>query len=314
MIRLGYLALVVATAGCFDSLVTDACQPGFTRAGDRCVAGDNTSVDGGTGGSGGGSGGGGGSGLPHGSVNPGSETCVAPDVRCDGDCVDLQIDPDNCGSCGHVCASGLCDAGVCLGDLPGHVVAIGHDYEKSHAAQERMLANAVGLGPHHDVSVAWWRGTATTASHQGTVAALGSAMPKTGRTWHSVALSETPGFNGIDTLVIEAQTGDGDAAQAAGLPWASAVATFLARGGVVIVLEGRGGVSYRLAEGIGLFTVTGVTDATLQQALVVDPSDAVLAQVVSPYLAETTSVVFTGVTSPIVTTRSGGTVVFHQTR
>lgn len=28
-------------------------------------------------------------------------------------CVDLQNDPDNCGSCGHPCASHVCSAGVC---------------------------------------------------------------------------------------------------------------------------------------------------------------------------------------------------------
>jgi hypothetical protein len=28
-------------------------------------------------------------------------------------CVDLQSDPRNCGSCGNVCASGICSRGVC---------------------------------------------------------------------------------------------------------------------------------------------------------------------------------------------------------
>jgi hypothetical protein len=33
---------------------------------------------------------------------------------CGGACTDLQIDPANCGTCGHVCASGAsCNNGSC---------------------------------------------------------------------------------------------------------------------------------------------------------------------------------------------------------
>jgi hypothetical protein len=36
-----------------------------------------------------------------------SETC------CSGKCVDLRFNPQNCGSCGNVCASGVCREGIC---------------------------------------------------------------------------------------------------------------------------------------------------------------------------------------------------------
>jgi hypothetical protein len=39
--------------------------------------------------------------------------CVAPLTNCGGNCVNLQTDPGNCGSCGNVCPSGTCQNGVC---------------------------------------------------------------------------------------------------------------------------------------------------------------------------------------------------------
>jgi MYXO-CTERM domain-containing protein len=43
-------------------------------------------------------------------------TCTAPLSLCGEVCVDLASDPNNCGVCGNVCATGeLCSAGVCTG-------------------------------------------------------------------------------------------------------------------------------------------------------------------------------------------------------
>jgi hypothetical protein len=40
-------------------------------------------------------------------------TCPSGQTLCDGTCVDIQSDPQNCGACGTVCDSGECDGGVC---------------------------------------------------------------------------------------------------------------------------------------------------------------------------------------------------------
>src|SRR5262249_20044779 len=103
--------------------------PGGTDGGPR--------VDGGPGRDGGGSGGdggttGGGDGGTPGGGDGGGLVCTPPLHACEDGCVDLQTDPDNCGYCGNVCASGICSAGICQGIVAGHIVLIGHDYKTRH--------------------------------------------------------------------------------------------------------------------------------------------------------------------------------------
>jgi hypothetical protein len=43
----------------------------------------------------------------------GSACCSAAQTCCGGQCVDLETDPQNCGSCGNTCTSGTCCAGLC---------------------------------------------------------------------------------------------------------------------------------------------------------------------------------------------------------
>jgi hypothetical protein len=80
------------------------------------------------------------------------------------------------------------------------------------------------------------------------------------------------------------------------------------------MLHGNGSVTHRFAQGAGLYTVATPVDATNMPAMVIDSTDAVAQLVVSPYLAELSSVVFPGVTSPVIATVLGDTVVFHLTR
>lgn len=320
------VALLALVAGCLallagcDSLIGSPCTDGY-----QLTRGSCTPINGG----GGGDAGGDPSVLPDAGepqVEPTPDAppttmpdageplvCTAPEIACGDTCTDPDTDANNCGRCGNVCASGICSVGMCAGDMTGHIVAIGHDYTRRHFAMARVLGNSVSLGRSNTVAVARWQGTATDASRAGTAAAIAQAMAYTGRPYRYVPLSTTPSLTGVDVLLIEAQTGDGAAAQAAGVPWASQVDQFLRRGGVVIVLEGAGGVSHRLAQGAGVFTVATPVDVTGQQARVVAGGDAVALQVVSPYLAETSTVSWPGMPAVIATT-GGATVVFHTTR
>lgn len=321
------LASVVGVVGCFDSLISDSCNAGFVRSRGACVP---LPPDGGS---------------PDGAIadaRPDSApdappdaapdaapdapvvdagvdapVCTLPSLDCDGTCTDVTGDPNNCGMCGRVCASGVCTNSTCAGALAGHIVAIGHDYRSFHAAMARVLGDSAALGAHLDIGIARYLGTSAMASQQGVTTAIGQSLNEIGRSWHGVALPASPGpnaFHGIDVLVVDAQTGDGNAAEAAGAAWNASITGFVAGGGVVIVLEGASGVSYRFALGAGLYSVGAPVDASGQLATVVDPSDLTTQLVVSPYLAELTSVTFPGAPPATIATLSGGTVVFHLTR
>ncbi len=315
-------------AGCFDSLVDNPCASGYSLVGGACVASsdlpgpgddditgpdagndddDDDNDDDNDDGGGGNTDGGTGSGDDGGA----GEVCEMPMLECDGECIDVSSDPDNCGACNHACPSGICTDGHCVGELSGHIVAIGHDYQSHHLAMARVLGNAAALGEHRDLAIARYRGATPGA---GVHTALGTGLSRVGRPFHWVTLP-VPAPNalvGVDVLIVEPQTGDGAVAEAAGAQWLVAIDNFLKRNGVVIVLEGAGGVSHRFAFGASLYAYTPV-DSTNVPTHLVDSGDAVSQQVLTPYLAETTSVSYPGAW-PVIAAPDGNAVVFHHTR
>jgi hypothetical protein len=300
---------VLGLAGCFDSIVSDPCAAGYHLSGGLCVP---SGPDGGPGGV-----------DPIGPVAPGhggpSEVgplvCEAPLTACSGVCVDLSTDPLNCGHCGRVCPSGICTQSMCVGDIAGHIVAIGHDYTSSDPAMERVFGNALALSTPADVRIGWWRGDASTASANGARTAAHKGLHQLARNGSDVTLTQVDDASlaEIDALVVDAQTGDVNAAHATGAAWKDPLAKFLASGRVVIVLEGDAGVGYALAAGAGLYTVAAPVDATNQFATVANAADAVALQVASPYLAKASSVCFAGAAGTVITAPSGAAIVFHQT-
>lgn len=302
-------ALLALPAGCFDSLLGAPCAAGYAMVGGACVAAeappDGSPPDAGDP-------------RPDADPTPDGTICAAPLEDCGGVCVDTSSSASDCGTCGHVCPSGICAESLCLGALRGHIIAIGHDYQRQHLTMAHVLGNSIALGAHPDVGISRWHGTAVQAAMDGTSLAIGHAMGQLGRPWHSVPLPSVASpyaLDSSDVLLIEAQTGSGAAAEAMGASWRGPIDGFLQRGGVVIVLEGAGGVSHRFARGAGLFDVGAPIEATGEQARVADGTDAIALQVVSPYLAEATSVVFPAAPPPaVIEAASGGTLVFHTTR
>ena len=64
-----------------------------------------------------------------GQGDAGDGGAVCNETVCGGQCVNVQIDPDNCGTCGHGCQGGTCSAGTCqpvtLGTAgSGNVIAV----------------------------------------------------------------------------------------------------------------------------------------------------------------------------------------------
>jgi hypothetical protein len=253
--------------------------------------------------------------VPDAALPPDAFSCPAPLVECDGVCVDLTSDPLNCGACGTECPSGLCVDSVCVGDIVGHIVAIGHDYSAHNTPMDRLLGNSLALGKHHEVAVGWYRGTAGTSAHLGSHAAGNAGLNHLSRPHAFSALGAITPANlaGLDVVVIEAQLGDGDAAETRGANAKAALDDFLLLGGVVVVLESAGGVSYRFAHGAGLFEASGVAEVSGQIAHVANTVDAISQVVLSPYFAAPSSVTFTGVSMPVVDV-NGATLALHTTR
>jgi len=248
---------------------------------------------------------------------PDAMVCPLPTTMCSGQCVDLSDDPYNCGHCGRTCSSGICAAGTCIGDLPGHIVVIGHDYVASDPAMDRVIANGVTLSVASTSTAAaarvgWWRGT---AAHDDGVPAVARGLAQTGHTAQAITVAtiDTSSLENLDAIVIEPQVGDGDAAEAAGASAAASLATYLAASHTVVVMETTGGVSYRWLHGAGLLDLTPPVDASASQVTVVSAGDAIATGVVSPYLAKAGSVGYAGATHAVVTDTSGDAVVIHAT-
>ncbi len=331
-LRIAAAVFAVALVGCFDSVVSDPCIVGFAWTNGACQP-SGTTPDGGAPGSADATGDARGhdGGVRDANVAIDSVaidspmidagmidalTCPLPEIVCSTVCIDPTTDANNCGHCGHVCASGICQASVCVGDAAGHVVAIGHDYTHFHPAMARVLGNALALRAAHAVRVGWYRGSATEEVDTDAHSAAQQALAAMGNTLASTAFASPPTtaqLAAVDVVVIEAQTGDGDAAEATGAAWAPTAQTYLAATGVIVVLEATGGVSYRFAAGAGLFAVGAPVDESGTALDVVGTTDAVAQDVTSPYLGEASTVSWPGAPVAVVATPSGDVVVFHET-
>ncbi|MEO8842735.1 MAG: hypothetical protein ABI591_13640 [Kofleriaceae bacterium] len=303
------------TATACSSLVDDPCVAGFHLDSGACMANDrqHTDPDAGT------------------MVTPPDATtvtinlpsdagvqvltCDLPTTKCGADCVALDTDPENCGHCGRVCASGICGTGTCVGDVAGHVVVIGHDYVASDPAMDRVIANAVHLGSQsagRAIRTGFWNGDSTL---DGGVAAVARGLQQTGDIASSSTITNVDHgwLIELDAVVIEPQTGDGAAAEQAGAAAATALADFLMVGHSVIVLETTAGVSYRYLQGAGLGTLPPPVDASSMAVTVVAPGDSVATGVVTPYLAKSGSVGYPGAMHAVVADGTNNIVVIHST-
>lgn len=241
--------------------------------------------------------------------------CMPPLVDCGGTCVDTTSDPLNCGQCGNVCPSQICQMSQCVGSTAGGVVFIGHDYltTPGGTAQARVLSNAVFIPQSNPLHVLSYERYANAGAITRIKSILDGAATQIGRTLTIASTttdSDVPNNLTVANygvlLVADQSTAPAGALATLGSSWASTLATFTQAGGIVVVLDGGTGTGEmpQFSSATGLLTVSAQAPIIAGTALdVVAPADAVGTGVVSPYGAGTNSV-------SIDTEANGGNVVY----
>jgi hypothetical protein len=247
------------------------------------------------------------------------DICEEPLELCGDLCLDLSSDPEHCGSCTNVCASGICEDGACADALPGNVVVIGHDYERSTESSRNVAANTLELVDGEPVRVAVYRGKATNVSVQGVLAALATSRAdfstiEVSAAQLSAALIEA------QMVVIHAQRGaTDDELNELGVRWGLSLAQFVARGGSIVLFDApsdNNAGTYQILSPSGLFAA-GARAAVASSARlsVVEPGNTVGSATVSPYQSSRNTVAFRAIESEgtvIVQTPDGDAVVVHR--
>jgi hypothetical protein len=288
-----------------NALVDGQCAPGYVPQGNACVLGNDVTVSDVADGSGG-------DGTPSDVplADTASDTqadaisCDDGLTLCNGTCVDTTSDPFNCGACNIVCPSLLCTNSLCVGALPGSFVVIGHDFNVSYsAAQARLLANAFLLSPATTIRLRSYEQYASPGAVTNVKAIFSAAAMGAGRTIATTVATMpsdvSTGMTALNTdvlVIYDQSTAPASTLATIGAGWVSAIANFAHVGGIVIALDGAGGMNPQMPALIGsakILDVSGDTFVAQSTALdVVAPADAVGIGVVSPYGAGKRSVFF----------------------
>ena len=247
-------------------------------------------------------------------------TC-APLTDCGAFCADLTNDPDHCGSCTMSCGAGICIAGACQSALAGHVVVIGHDFEQGRVTMSQIIANAVLLPGRASVRILEWQGAATALSITGTTAAIAEGAGGRG---YVVTMATTDAsvpvlLDTADTFLVLAQAGaTNDRLDGLGAMWSTALAQFLARGGVIVVLEAPSVTNdgtYQVLSAAGLFDATARAEIVhpVLSTVTGRAGDPVLLGVPLSYRGEIHTCFFTTTDPDAIVASTSGPVVFDRT-
>jgi Stigma-specific protein, Stig1 len=230
--------------------------------------------------------------------------CDDPLKVCDGQCVDYNIDSENCGSCGNSCPSGICQGGKCAGANVGHVVLACMDYQTpaKNTAQTALMGNAVLLPIRNPVRILAYTEYAPAAERAKVDQDVGFAAAARGRTFSITPLtkytSATASLNisNYDVFLIYDQTG-APAGQLAnvGSAWQknSVVDSFASAGGVVIALSGGKSEMDQFLSSSELLDVSAQTVVSASTLYNRAPADAMGINVISPFFAPMNSCTFT---------------------
>ena len=231
--------------------------------------------------------------------------CDPPLVACGAICVNTASDEENCGTCGSVCPSGICQAGDCVGKGYGHEVVIGTDYADAtlseSSAQVTMLGNAIFQGVGATVRVLTYdefADAATVTRIERWLLTMAAARGK------SVTLSKAAGWSTVPQqltvqqyqafLVYDQSLAPGSQMATTGTLWNAAMNAFAKGGGIIVALDGgSAGQMKDLLNNGGLLAVTGETDVTGTQLNVAAPTDVVGQNLPNVFAAKKTTVAFT---------------------
>ena len=214
-------------------------------------------------------------------------------TRCAFQCVDLQTDPRNCGTCFNICPSGVCEDAICLGSTPGHVVYACMNYAEVFlvSSQVTLLGNAVFLPRREPVRVLAYSEHADAEVMAATDRAIRWAGAELSRTAEitrveDVAEIETELIlSNYDVFLVydqpNAATGE---LASAGAQLATTVTAFTRGGGVAVLLSGATGIGEmgEFATSAGLAAI-GTETPYSSLAYIQGSGDVLTVDVVAPF-------------------------------
>jgi hypothetical protein len=264
--------------------------------------------------------------------------CSLPKIVCKGVCLDPTNDPINCGDCGIVCPTGVCQADKCVGADSGNQVLVGMDFayvtDPSMVTMKddpgRVLANAVYLNsPRPDAS---WHvlgfdpsASPTSADVDGVItkyaAAHGVTTPQITHSTTAADAIAKLGSTSFDTfLIYDEPTAAKGSLGTAGTSLSATLTSFTKNGGNVVVLSSGTGTNemWSFASKAQVMLTTGFTKLTLPTALANNASFDGVGQGVSSVFAGVTNTGFwtvqldATIVDVIDTAGSGDPVVLHR--
>lgn len=242
--------------------------------------------------------------APSGDTFTCVDGCNDPLQLCADRCVNLVTDPLHCGECGNECPTGLCRNSKCVGGQIGHLVAMCMSYEQlfGNSPQGVLLANAVFLATNKTVRVMMFDAYAPPASSNQMRSVITNAGRTRGRTVRidtaSNANQIVSGLNlsNYEALVIaDMSRAPVNAPRDMGRALSTTIDTFTRAGGIVVVVSGAAATEMPLfwnSNGASLFDIRTVSDITFLELQNRAPADALAANVLTPFLALTSTCVF----------------------